>query len=82
MSKEIEKLDKRIEQLKKRRQLLDTKLREKQRKQETRKKIIIGGLVLSACKDGKWPEDDLKTLLDKSLTHEKDRELFNLDNNK
>ena len=78
MNKAIEKLDKRIDQLKKRRQLLDAKLREKRRKQETRKKIIVGGLVLAYGKDGQWPEEDLKALLDRTLSHEKDRELFNL----
>jgi hypothetical protein len=49
---------------------------EEERKRDTRRKILIGGVVLSKVKRGEWSQEKLKTLLDNELKADRDRELF------
>ena len=49
------------------------------RAQDTRRKILVGAVVLSLHEKGEWPPaTDLTTLLDRELRHRRDRELFDL----
>lgn len=50
------------------------RLKEKQKKADTRKKIIIGGTLMKELS-----ESDLNVWLDKRLTRKEDRELFGLE---
>lgn len=49
---------------------------EEERKRDTRRKILIGGVVLSKVKRGEWSQEKLKTLLENELKADRDRELF------
>lgn len=49
------------------------RLKERQKKLETRKKIVIGATVISHFSD-----DELRKFLDEKLTRKDDRELFGL----
>lgn len=53
----------------------ETKLK---RQQDTRRKILVGAVVLANVDMGKFPEVELLDMLNKGLTKPTDRELFNL----
>lgn len=78
MATELEKLLLQEKQLKEKIKLAQTKENDKQRKLDTRKKILIGAVILEKVKRGEWPEDKLQQMLDKELIHERDRVLFGL----
>lgn len=59
-------------------QALKSKDQAKARKADTRRKVLIGGVVLKMLKVGEMPEERLRQILDRHLTNERDRELFNL----
>ncbi|MBS0287992.1 MAG: hypothetical protein JSR17_11885 [Proteobacteria bacterium] len=73
-----------LEKLKKQKQVLEARIqkcenRNKQveRKQETRRKILVGSYFLDkAYKENKF--DDIKKLMDDYLTRHSDRKLFDL----
>ena len=48
------------------------------RKDDTRRKILAGSMLLQLVEDGEWPEDKLRTRLDAYLTRDDDRKLFDL----
>lgn len=52
--------------------------REKQRKNDTRKKILIGACMLKITEDNQENHDKLMLQLDRFLTSDRDRELFGL----
>ena len=51
---------------------------EEERKRDTRRKIPIGGVVLSKVKRGEWNQEKLQALLNNELQADRDRELFGL----
>jgi hypothetical protein len=48
------------------------------RKADTRRKILIGGIVLARIKQGRLAETEVQGWLDEALTRAEDRALFNL----
>lgn len=51
-----------------------------ERKQDTRRKVLVGAIILSRIGKGEpWPEDDLFTMLESELTRDDDRALFGFD---
>ena len=50
----------------------------KRRKEDTKRKILIGGVVIKMMKEGEMPEDRLNQILDKHLEKDSDRALFDL----
>ena len=75
---QIEKLEQKQAQLKAKIQLIRNREATKQRKIETRKKILAGSAVLdAACKDPA-AQEKLTKLLDSFLTADRDRKLFDL----
>ena len=48
------------------------------RKDDTRRKILVGSMLLQLVEDGEWPEDKLRARLDTYLVRADDRELFEL----
>jgi len=50
----------------------------KRRKEDTKRKILIGGVVIKMLKTGEMPQDRLTHLLDKHLEKQTDRDLFEL----
>jgi hypothetical protein len=77
--------DTRLAKLKQRRASYDDKIRrlekaarEKARKEDTRRKILVGAVVLLAAEDDPDKEVWLARLLDQELTRVDDRALFGL----
>lgn len=48
------------------------------RKEDTRRKILIGAVVMARVEQGRFPEADLRAWLDEVLTRPDDRALFEL----
>jgi hypothetical protein len=76
----IEAQKKKVEQEKARLQDLQSRVKTEERKKDTRRKILIGGVVLSRVRRNVagWNDDALIKLLNTELTAERDRELFDL----
>jgi large subunit ribosomal protein L7/L12 len=52
--------------------------RKKKRREDTRRKVLVGACVLRSIEGGEWPQEKLQELLDKSLSRNDDRALFDL----
>jgi hypothetical protein len=74
----LDKLREKKAQLEARIQIETAKDKVKQRKLDTRKKIVIGGTVLSMIKIGDMTEERLLNMLDKHCNRVIDRALFDL----
>lgn len=72
----LEKLKEKQRQLAEQISQLDAREKAEDRKKDTRRKILIGGVVLANFRRGDFPKDQLVALLDKGLTHARDRALF------
>lgn len=48
------------------------------RAQDTRRKILVGAVILAQIERGEWPQAQLNALLEAALTRPDDRALFNL----
>lgn len=59
-------------------QAIKAREKEQQRKDDTRRKVLIGSVVLKMLKTGEMPEERLNTILDKHLDKQRDRDLFEL----
>lgn len=57
---------------------IESQQKAKDRKADTRRKILIGSAVLSKVKAGRWSEQQLRDLVDSELTADRDRVLFDL----
>lgn len=90
MSTQLDALEKRIqEQTEKLNQLraqkqkaqnrLRAKEREQKRKDDTRRKILIGACMMKLAEDNPDANDRMLRQLDRFLTEERDRKLFQLD---
>ena len=81
LKEKIEKQLEKLNQLKAQKQAIEArekkKISEQQRKEETRKKILIGSMMLKKMED---EAEKIKILaeLNKYLTEERDRKLFNM----
>lgn len=78
MSAKLERLLEKEAQLKA--QIQQAKAAEKtlERKRDTRRKILIGSAVMARVESGRWPKDDLLSMMDGFLSRENERELFGL----
>lgn len=65
----IDKAKRKFEQAKARFQALEARASTERRKLETRRKIILGALILDAAKSGSWPRDidDLMTRMSRDV---------------
>ena len=52
--------------------------KKRQRSEETRRKILVGAVILATVEHGEWPKVRLRELMDKALTRADDRALFGL----
>lgn len=77
-SDKIKKLEQQIEQAKARLQQAKARERNKERKLDTRRKILLGSLLISMRQKGLIREDALRQQLDEFLTADRDRVLFGL----
>ena len=74
----LDQLTKRREELNAQIQILKAKENQKKRKEDTKRKILIGGVVMKMLKTGEMPQERLSQLLDKHLEKKADRKLFDL----
>ena len=82
LNERISSLEQRLGQLRGQRQREDQRKRtfesRKARKEDTRRKILIGALVLARVQQGRFSEGELKSWLDEALIRTDDRALFGL----
>lgn len=78
----IEALETRLKQLKAREQLIQARQRtlesRRARKADTRRKILVGAVVLAKVEQGVLTESQLRQWLDGALSRGDDRDLFGL----
>ena len=78
----IEKLEKKLKEEKSKKQKIEARKRsiesKAKRSIETRRKILVGALILGKVERGEWPHEKLIAMLDASLTRADDRALFDL----
>lgn len=78
----IETLETKLQQLKVRQQRIAARraalLSSRARKDDTRRKILVGAVILAKVEQGDFDERQLRQWLDKALTRVDDRALFNL----
>jgi hypothetical protein len=78
----IADLEKRLKQAKalKQQQVARERAAEKkrQRSDDTRRKILVGAVILAKVERGEWPQERLRELMDQALTRADDRALFGL----
>lgn len=74
----LKKLEERQSQLKAQIRKLRAKEENEDRKRDTRRKIVLGAVLLEMVKSGEWSEEKLNNLLERKLTRPRDRELFGL----
>lgn len=79
---QIAELEARVAQLRKRQQLIEARQRalnaRRDRREDTRRKILIGAIVLAKVEQGVLAESTLREWLDAALTRADDRRLFEL----
>ena len=82
LDQQIATLEDKLKTLKVRQQRIEARQRaiaaQRERKLETRRRILVGGVVLAKVKDGSIAESELKRWLDAALTRADDRALFGL----
>ena len=76
MNERLEQLKEKQAQLKAKIKLIEQRNKEKSKKIETRREILIGALMLQEMKDKPDTEKTVMAKLDKFLTNERDRVLF------
>lgn len=79
---QIAQLEEKLRQLKERQQAVDARRRvlesRRERKADTRRKILVGAIVLAKVDRGEIAQAELRAWLDRALTREDDRQLFQL----
>ena len=55
-----------------------TRENQRQRQDDTRRKVLIGAVLLAKVAEGSYPQADLHALLDPALSRPEDRALFDL----
>lgn len=78
----IAALEAKLKQAKARKQLVEARRRAAEqklsRRQDTRRKVLVGAVILTKVERGEWPRDKLLALLDEHLARDDDRALFGL----
>jgi hypothetical protein len=78
----IAQLEEKLRQLKAREQAVEARQRtlesRRKRKDDTRRKILVGAIVLAKVDQGEIPPERLRSWLDAALTRPDDRGLFGL----
>jgi hypothetical protein len=82
ISMRIDALEERLKQLKVKQQRMEARRRSLEsrrvRRDETRRKILVGAIVLAKVERGEIEESTLQGWLEPALTREEDRALFGL----
>ncbi len=57
----------------------NAKIQNQKRKDDTRRKVLVGAAILQKIELNQWPKEKLLHLMDGFLTRDKDRKLFGLE---
>ena len=83
IEKRIAALEAKLKHEKAKKQQIESRKRaiesKKKRSDDTRRKILIGAVIMGKVASGEWDNDKLIILIDKALTRDDDRALFGLD---
>jgi hypothetical protein len=71
----LQQLEARKQQIAARRKALETR---RQRTEDTRRKVLVGAIVLAKVEGGEFEKERLRGWLDEALTRPDDRALFDL----
>lgn len=74
----LDQLTKKRQQLNAQIQAIKSKEAIQKRKEDTRRKVLIGSVVMKMIRTGEMPEERITALLDKHLEKDADRALFDL----
>lgn len=74
----LDTLTKKRDQINAQIQAIKAREQAQHRKDDTRRKVLVGGVVLKMLKTGEMPQERLNQILDKHLEKEADRALFSL----
>ena len=74
----IKELEQKKKQIEARIQKLKSAESAKKRKEDTRRKILLGSMVMKLIENGYWSQEEIYEQLDKFLDKELDRQLFGL----
>ena len=78
----IAALEAKLKQEKAKKQHIEARKRtmesKKKRSEDTRRKILVGAVILARVERGEWPQEKLLAMLDAVLTRADDRALFDL----
>jgi len=74
----LDKLNEKRAQLNAQIQAIKQKENQQKRKEDTKRKILIGGVVIKMLNSGEMPKDRLQQILDTHLVKDSDRALFDL----
>lgn len=82
LEERISALETKLKQAKAQKQQIEARQRaaeaKRTRQQDTRRKVLVGALILSKVERGEWPREKLLAMLDTALTRADDRALFEL----
>jgi hypothetical protein len=82
LDEQISVLQDRLTRLKIRQQHIDARKRaiaaQRERKADTRRKMLVGALIIAKAKEGQMDAELLRSWLDQALTHADERGLFDL----
>ena len=82
LDERISTMEQRLKQLKARQQRAEARKRildsKKKRQADTRRKILVGAIILAQVERGEYSERELRELLDRWLDRDDDRALFEL----
>ena len=82
LDEQISTLQERLKQLKLRQQRSDARKRaldtQRERKAETRRKFLVGAVILDKVREGSLPDGEFRAWMDRGLERAEDRALFDL----
>lgn len=78
----IAKAEEKLKQLKAEQQKVEARKKaaeaKRSRQEETRRKVLVGAVILAKLEDGTYPETEFTAMMDAALTRAEDRRLFGL----
>lgn len=78
-NEQLEKLEQKKREIERKISEIRAKQSAEERKRETRKKVLIGAMILQQVNEGKYDKAHLTALLDDFLVRDVDRALFGLE---
>lgn len=82
LQERIAKAEEKLKQLKADQQKIDARKKAAQakrsRQEETRRKVLVGAVMLAKLEEGTYPEAEFTAMIDAALTRAEDRKLFGL----